>query len=72
MAVNSQRKVYTNPAISKLNSFDDAFSGAETASYKGILIKTLYFIAVILVGIGAFFLYAQLLCVPRLHRGRDC
>ena len=55
MAVNSQRKVYTNPAISKLNSFDDAFSGEETAGYKGILIKTLYFIAVILVGIGAFF-----------------
>ncbi|WP_124100809.1 Bax inhibitor-1/YccA family protein [Ruminococcus sp. Marseille-P6503] len=55
MAVNSRRKMFTNPAISKIERFDDAFSGAETASYKGILAKTLYFLAVILIGMGAFF-----------------
>ena len=55
MAVNSGRKMFTNPAISRVERFDDAFTGAEVASYKGILAKTLYFLAIILVGMGAFF-----------------
>lgn len=45
---------FTNPTISKVTNFDDAFGGAHVATYKGILSKTLYFLALILLGMGAF------------------
>lgn len=55
MAARSGRDMFTNPAVSRVRNFDDAFSGFETATYGGVLAKTLYFLATILLGIGAFF-----------------
>lgn len=55
MASRSGKEMFTNPAVSRVAGFDDAFSTIETASYKGIMAKTLYFLATILLGLAAFF-----------------
>ena len=56
MALNNQRNSFANPAISRVNNFEDSYVfGQETASYKGIYAKIAYFLALILLGLGAFF-----------------
>ncbi|MBR6045666.1 MAG: Bax inhibitor-1/YccA family protein [Ruminococcus sp.] len=57
MALNQQqrRNSFTNPAISRVNNFDDAYTSQETATYRGVYAKIAYFLALILLGVGAFF-----------------
>ncbi len=56
MALNNQRRSsFTNPAISRVNSFADSYSSQETASYTGVFMKIGYFLALVLLGVGAFF-----------------
>lgn len=42
-----------NPVIARMNKYEDAFTG-EKATYKGIIAKSFYFLALILLGMGAF------------------
>ncbi len=54
MAMNTNRGM-TNPIVSRVTNFDDAFTMSDDrASYGGIMAKTLYFLATILLGLGAF------------------
>ena len=46
---------YSNPRVKKLRSFAQSSYGVETATYKGIAMKTLYFVAVFAAGMGAYF-----------------
>ena len=55
MALNNQRRSFANPAINRINNFDDAFMAEETASYRGVYAKITYFLALVLLGVGAFF-----------------
>lgn len=55
MALNNQRRSFANPAINRVNNFDDAFMAEETASYRGVYAKITYFLALVLLGVGAFF-----------------
>lgn len=42
-----------NPVIARMNKYEDAFTG-EKATFKGIMAKSFYFLALILLGVGAF------------------
>lgn len=42
-----------NPVLSRMNKYEDVTSG-EKASFKGIIAKSFYFLALILLGIAAF------------------
>ncbi len=54
MALNTQKRSFGNPAINRVNNFDDAYGMAESASYKGIFMKIAYFTGVIILGVAAF------------------
>lgn len=54
MAYNSQRRSFANPAINRVNSFDDSFGMVQSASYKGVFMKIAYFLGVTLLGMAAF------------------
>ena len=43
---NNFSESYSNPRVKKLRSFAQSTYGMEAASYKGIAMKTLYFVAV--------------------------
>lgn len=44
---NNFSESYSNPRVKKLRSFAQSTYGMEAASYKGIAMKTLYFVAVL-------------------------
>ena len=52
---NNFSESYSNPRVKKLRSFAQSTYGMEAASYKGIAMKTLYFVAVFAAGMGAYF-----------------
>ena len=52
---NNFSESYSNPRVKKLRSFAQYSYGMEAASYKGIAMKTLYFVAVFAAGMGAYF-----------------
>lgn len=52
---NNFSESYSNPRVKKLRSFAQSTYGIEAASYKGIAMKTLYFVAVFAAGMGAYF-----------------
>lgn len=52
---NNFSESYSNPRVKKLRSFAQSTYGMEVASYKGIAMKTLYFVAVFAAGMGAYF-----------------
>ena len=52
---NNFSESYSNPRVKKLRSFAQSTYGMEAASYKGIAMKTLYFVAVFAAGIHNFF-----------------
>ena len=45
---------YSNPRVKKLRSFAQSTYGMEAASYKGIAMKTLYFLQFSLVDLNSF------------------
>ena len=49
---NNFSESYSNPRVKKLRSFAQSTYGMEAASYKGIAMKTLYFVAVFAAGMG--------------------
>lgn len=51
---NSNSNSSNNPVLKRMYSYDDINSG-EKASYKGIAMKTCYFLALIVLGMIAFF-----------------
>jgi len=56
MALNNERRTFgVNPAISRVNNFDDAFASQNVSSYAGVYAKIAYFLALVLLGVGAFF-----------------
>ncbi|MBR6100971.1 MAG: Bax inhibitor-1/YccA family protein [Ruminococcus sp.] len=56
MALNNERRSsFANPAISRVNNFDDAYMADQVATYRGIYAKIAYFLGLILLGVGAFF-----------------
>lgn len=56
MALNNERRSFgVNPAISRVNNFDDAYMSQNVASYRGVYAKIAYFLALVLLGVGAFF-----------------
>lgn len=56
MALNNERRSFgVNPAISRVNNFEDAFMSQNVASYRGVYAKIAYFLALVLLGVGAFF-----------------
>ena len=56
MAYNyNSRRSFANPAINRVNNFDDAYGMAEAATYRGVFMKIAYFLGVTLLGVGAFF-----------------
>lgn len=46
---------FSNPRVKKLSSFSRSVFGEEAASYKGIAMKTLFFVAIFGAGMGAYF-----------------
>lgn len=54
---NNFSESYSNPRVKKLRSFAQSTYGMEAASYKGIAMKTLYFVAVFAAGMGAYFTF---------------
>lgn len=55
MSNNSFSQDFTNPRVKKLSTFSQSVFGIEAATYKGIAMKTLFFVAIFGAGMGAYF-----------------
>lgn len=51
----SDERTFSNPNIRKLSSFSQSVFGEDVAGYKGIAAKTIYFILLFAMGMGAYF-----------------
>ena len=52
----TNNETFSNPSIKKLNSFSQSVFGVDSAAgYKGIAAKTIYFVVLFALGMGAYF-----------------
>ncbi len=55
MAVNQRRSSFANPACAKVMNFEDSYGGERACTFGGVFAKVAYFMAIVLLGVGAFF-----------------